>query len=123
MDRDYARNTLDDQHGAIAFDHALFVLATVMSMTTPDQAVVDAGHKALSNDSGFPAVWQRPDIGYHRPSDEHGVLTLADGAPRLSWGEKVLLVPVIATRPSISTTGMSACAAWGRLRAMWRRCG
>jgi 3-hydroxy-D-aspartate aldolase len=93
MDRDYARNTLDDRHGAVAFDHALFVLATVMSMTTPDQAVVDAGHKALSNDSGFPAVWRRPDIGYHRPSDEHGVLTFADGAPRVAWGEKVFLIP------------------------------
>jgi 3-hydroxy-D-aspartate aldolase len=93
MDRDYAKNTLDDKHDAVAFDHALFVLATVMSMATPDQAVIDAGHKALSNDSGFPAVWQRPDIGYHRPSDEHGVVTFADGAPRLSWGEKVFLVP------------------------------
>jgi len=91
MDRDYAKNTLADS--AAAFDHALFVLATVMSTALPDQAVVDAGHKALSNDSGFPAVWQRPDIGYHRPSDEHGVLTLADGAPRLAWGEKVLLIP------------------------------
>jgi 3-hydroxy-D-aspartate aldolase len=93
MDRDYAKNTLDDTHGAAVFDHALFVLATVMSMTSPDQAVVDAGHKALSNDSGFPAVWQRPDIGYHRPSDEHGVLTFANGAPRLRWGEKLLLIP------------------------------
>jgi D-serine deaminase-like pyridoxal phosphate-dependent protein len=93
MDRDYAKNTPDDTHGAAAFDHALFVMATVMSMTTSDQAVVDAGHKALSNDSGFPAVWQRPDISYHRPSDEHGVLTFVDGAQRLAWGEKVLLIP------------------------------
>jgi 3-hydroxy-D-aspartate aldolase len=93
MDCDYAKNTLDDMHDVVAFDHALFVLATVMSMTTPDQAVVDAGHKALSNDSGFPSVWQRPDISYHRPSDEHGVLTFADGAQRLAWGEKVFLIP------------------------------
>jgi 3-hydroxy-D-aspartate aldolase len=92
MDNDYARN-VQDEHASGAFDHALFVLATVMSTTTPDQAVVDAGHKALSNDSGFPAVWQRPDISYHRPSDEHGVLNIANGAPRLAWGEKVLLIP------------------------------
>jgi D-serine deaminase-like pyridoxal phosphate-dependent protein len=48
-------NALDD-HGAVVFDHALFVLATVMSITTPDRAVVDAEHKALSNDSGFRVV-------------------------------------------------------------------
>jgi D-serine deaminase-like pyridoxal phosphate-dependent protein len=97
MDRDYADNTPDDGANAPMFEHALFVLATVMSTTSPEQAVIDAGHKALSNDSGFPVVWQRPDIGYHRPSDEHGVLRYAQGAPRssprLGWGEKVLLVP------------------------------
>jgi 3-hydroxy-D-aspartate aldolase len=93
MDRDYARNTPDEGANAPMFEHALFVLATVMSAISPAQAVIDAGHKALSNDSGFPAVWQRPDIGYHRPSDEHGVLVYAEGAKRLAWGDKVLLVP------------------------------
>ena len=93
MDRDYATNTPDDGANAPMFEHALFVLASVMSATSPGHAVVDAGHKALSNDSGFPLVWQRSDITYHRPSDEHGVLAYAEGAQRLAWGEKVLLVP------------------------------
>jgi D-serine deaminase-like pyridoxal phosphate-dependent protein len=93
MDCDYARNTPDEGANAPMFEHALFVLATVMSATSPKQAVIDAGHKALSNDSGFPAVWQRPDLSYHRPSDEHGVLAYPEGARRLVWGEKVLLVP------------------------------
>jgi 3-hydroxy-D-aspartate aldolase len=93
MDHDYARNTPDEGANAPMFEHALFVLATVMSTARPAQAVIDAGHKALSNDSGFPAVWQRPDISYRRPSDEHGVLDYGEGAPRLAWGEKVLLVP------------------------------
>lgn len=93
MDSDYARNTPDEGANAPMFEHALFVLATVMSATSPKQAVIDAGHKALSNDSGFPAVWQRPDLSYHRPSDEHGILAYPEGARRLAWGEKVLLVP------------------------------
>jgi 3-hydroxy-D-aspartate aldolase len=93
MDCDYARNTPDEGANAPMFEHALFVLATVMSATSPRQVVIDAGHKALSNDSGFPAVWQRPDLSYHRPSDEHGILTYPEGARRLAWGEKVLLVP------------------------------
>jgi 3-hydroxy-D-aspartate aldolase len=93
MDCDYARNTPDEGANAPMFEHALFVLATVISATSPQQAVIDAGHKALSNDSGFPAVWLRPNLSYHRPSDEHGILTCPKGAQPLAWGEKVLLVP------------------------------
>lgn len=93
MDADYARNSPDKDAHVPMFEHALFVLTTVMSTASLERAVVDAGHKALSNDSGFPTVWQRPDLTYHRPSDEHGVLAYADGARRLAWSEKVLLVP------------------------------
>jgi D-serine deaminase-like pyridoxal phosphate-dependent protein len=87
MDADYARNSPDNDVHAPIFEHALFVLTTVMSTASLERAVVDAGHKALSNDSGFPTVWQRPDLIYHRPSDEHGVLTYANGARRLVWSE------------------------------------
>ena len=50
MDRDYG----DNQRGEddIAFEHALFVRTTVMSRATPERAVVDAGLKASSVDSG-----------------------------------------------------------------------
>jgi 3-hydroxy-D-aspartate aldolase len=93
MDADYAKNVSDEGGNWPKFEHALFVLATVMSATSDAQVVVDAGHKALSNDSGFPAVWQRPGLAYHRPSDEHGVVTVAPGAEQPAWGEKLLLVP------------------------------
>lgn len=93
MDADYAKNVPDEGDNAPRFEHALFVLATVMSATSDAQVVLDAGHKALSNDSGFPAVWQRPGLSYHRPSDEHGVVTVAPGAQRPVWGDKLLLVP------------------------------
>ena len=89
MDADYAKNTLAG--GAPAFEHALFVLASVMSLS-PGRAVVDAGHKALSNDSGFPTVPGKPGVSYGQPSDEHGVLELGGGwQPAL--GEKLLLIP------------------------------
>ena len=54
MDADYAKNVADGARNASPFEHALFVLATVMSTASGERAVVDAGHKALSNDSGFP---------------------------------------------------------------------
>ena len=93
MDADYAKNTADEGGNGPKFEHALFVLATVMSATSHEQVVIDAGHKALSNDSGFPAVWQRPGLTYHRPSDEHGVVNVAPGAVAPVWAEKLLLVP------------------------------
>lgn len=93
MDADYAKNVPDEGGNAPRFEHALFVLATVMSATSNAQVVVDAGHKALSNDSGFPVVWQKPGLAYHRPSDEHGVVTVTPGVETPDWGDKLLLVP------------------------------
>jgi 3-hydroxy-D-aspartate aldolase len=91
MDADYARN--EWAAPLPRFRHALFVLATVMSRPAADRAIVDAGLKASSVDSGMPEVWQRPGLVYRSASDEHGWVAVgADAAPpRL--GEKLLLVP------------------------------
>ncbi|MFZ4809263.1 MAG: DSD1 family PLP-dependent enzyme [Hyphomicrobiaceae bacterium] len=93
MDADYARNLNEDGGPVRTFEHALFVKAMVMSRPAPERAVIDAGHKALSNDSGFPEVHGNAGARYHRPSDEHGILdlTAAQHAPAL--GETMLLVP------------------------------
>jgi len=93
MDADYAENVADGTRNANPFEHALFVIATVMSTASGERAVIDAGHKALSNDSGFPAVLGRPDLRYHRPSDEHGVLEFDGASSRLALGDKVTLIP------------------------------
>ena len=90
MDRDYG----DNQRGPsdIAFEHALFVRTTVMSRATAARAVVDAGLKASSVDSGMPGVWQRSDLRYVKAADEHGVLSTADAAA-LTLGDQLMLVP------------------------------
>lgn len=93
MDADYAKNVADGARNASPFEHALFVVATVMSTASGERAVIDAGHKALSNDSGFPAVLGRPDLRYHRPSDEHGVLDFGSASSRLALGDMVTLIP------------------------------
>src|SRR5262245_9529921 len=93
MDADYARNKGTDGSAFAAYEHALFVYATVMSAPIPERAVVDAGHKSLAVDSGMPTPWQLPGAVYHRPSDEHGVLDLKNCAVRPQRGDKVLLVP------------------------------
>jgi D-serine deaminase-like pyridoxal phosphate-dependent protein len=93
MDADYARNRQTDGSAFAAYEHALFVYATVMSAPAPDRAVVDAGHKALSVDSGMPLPWRLPGAVYHRPSDEHGVLDLGACTARPARGDRVMLVP------------------------------
>lgn len=93
MDADYARNTRNPARANLEFEHALFVYVTVMSTPSPERAVVDAGHKALANDSGPPTVWGLAEARYHRPSDEHGILDVGGAARRPALGEKLLLVP------------------------------
>ena len=93
MDADYARNL--DENGALVstFRHSLFVLSTVMSASRPGVAVLDAGHKAVSIDSGMPTVWQRPDVRYVSASDEHGKLEVGSETAAPKLGEKLRLVP------------------------------
>ncbi|PZU92753.1 MAG: alanine racemase [Chelatococcus sp.] len=92
MDADYARNRQADGTPFRGFEHALFVLAGVMSKPVPDRAVVDAGHKAASVDSGMPVPYQREGVVYTKPSDEHGILT-GDPVGLPHRGDRVLLVP------------------------------
>jgi len=93
MDADYARNRGADGGPVTTFEHALFVLATVMSHPVADRAVVDAGLKALSVESGLPELWQRAGIAYKGAADEHGKLALDGSNAPLGIGDKLLLVP------------------------------
>jgi 3-hydroxy-D-aspartate aldolase len=88
MDADYARN--EWAAPLPRFEHALFVLCTVMSRPAPDRAIVDAGLKASSVDSGMPGIWQRPGLAYTHASDEHGWI---EGKQLPALGDKLLLVP------------------------------
>ena len=90
MDRDYADNRRAARDRP--FRHALFVATTVMSRSTPERAIVDAGLKASSVDSGMPAVWQRDDLSYLKASDEHGVVATAR-PDSVAIGDRLMLVP------------------------------
>jgi len=93
MDADYAQNLAEDGQRVSEFRHSLFIYATVMSHPMPDRAVVDAGLKALSVDSGLPWVADRPGVVYERASDEHGKLAVGEGAGPLAVGDKLKLIP------------------------------
>ncbi|MGE0204349.1 MAG: DSD1 family PLP-dependent enzyme [Hyphomicrobiaceae bacterium] len=93
MDADYARNRRADGGMFDTFDHALFVLTTVMSRPSDTKAIVDAGHKAVAVDSGPPVPFGLDGVVYARPSDEHGVLDMSKASFQLGLGQKLLLVP------------------------------
>ncbi|XHS79707.1 DSD1 family PLP-dependent enzyme [Burkholderiaceae bacterium UC74_6] len=85
MDADYGRN---EYTGNLRFEHALFIASRVMSQGDGTRAVLDAGLKSMSAESGLPDVFGVPGLEVRSISDEH--LTLS--APR-PLGELLLLVP------------------------------
>lgn len=116
MDADYAKNEWAPP--LPRFEHALFVLATVMSRPTPTRIVVDAGLKASSVDSGMPSVWQRPDLDFVRISDEHGVIEARPGASPTKLGDKLLLVPGHCD-PTVNLYDWYVCMRAGIVEALW----
>ncbi len=94
MDLDYRR--IGGRGGPLLtdFEMALTVVATVVSVTPGDRAMVDAGLKAFSTDKPFPPESvERPGIAYGFAGDEHGRLAITDPsrAPRL--GERIEFFP------------------------------
>jgi D-serine deaminase-like pyridoxal phosphate-dependent protein len=115
MDRDYGDNQRGE--GDIVFEHALFVRTAVMSRPTATRAVVDAGLKASSVDSGLPTVWQRPDLRYAKVSDEHGVIVTPDAAA-LALGDALMLVPGHCD-PTVNLYDELVCVRGNRVEALW----
>ena len=73
------------------WQNALFVLAQVISTARPGQAVLDAGLKSLTMESGLPLVFGRPDLTCTAVSDEHSQIRDPEG--RLQIGDRLKLVP------------------------------
>lgn len=93
MDADYARNQPGEGSNLPRFEHALFIATTVMSVAVPGQCVIDAGHKTAAIDSGLPVVWGADGLTYAAANDEHGVVTVSQGATQPPLGSRLWLVP------------------------------
>jgi D-serine deaminase-like pyridoxal phosphate-dependent protein len=80
-------------------DCALTVLATVVSVAVPGQAVIDAGTKALGREplraegDGYGALLDHPEVVVSRMSEEHGILDLTKTTWRPRLGDQVRVVP------------------------------
>jgi D-serine deaminase-like pyridoxal phosphate-dependent protein len=82
MDAQYLACDLSGDGEASPFETALMVDARVVSANTPGLVTLDAGLKAFATDAGVPTVLSGAPVGatYRFRGDEHGALTLPDGA-------------------------------------------
>jgi D-serine deaminase-like pyridoxal phosphate-dependent protein len=92
MDADYGR-VREPGGGALPYEHALFVLATVVSVNRPGQVTVDAGTKALAVNGPLPErfVGAPPGSTYVFAGDEHGTVKLPASAPAPPLGSRILI--------------------------------
>jgi D-serine deaminase-like pyridoxal phosphate-dependent protein len=122
MDVDYGKNEAEGGGPFDAFENSLFVYATVMSRVTGDRAMLDAGLKALSVDSGMPRMWETPGVEFVGASDEHGKLlidnTVAAGNRDLKVGDKVRVVPGHVD-PTVNMHDWYVGIRGGRVDCLW----
>ena len=119
MDADYALNKNEDGGAFDTFEHSLFVYASVMSISTDDtSAVVDAGLKASSVDSGLPTLRDSNGGEYVRASDEHGKLDLSGTNKRYALGEKLFLIPGHCD-PTVNLYDNYVCIRKDTVEALW----
>lgn len=93
MDADYGR-VLDKDGRRLdqgEWENALFVLTSVISHVQPEKAVVDAGLKVQTLESGLPLVYGRDDLRVLSCSDEHAEIADPQGSLRVN--DKLRLVP------------------------------
>src|SRR5689334_396323 len=85
MDLAYRREGLD-------FEHALTVMATVVSANHDGFVTVDAGYKAFATDRGYgPEAVHLTGSVYRWGGDEFGYLDVASGSPKL--GSRIEFIP------------------------------
>lgn len=118
MDTDYARIAGKAGGRYTDFEHSLFVLASVMSVTAGERAVVDAGLKSYSMEKGMPWVHGRSDLEVFGVSDEHGKMRAKSGGALPKLGERVLLIPGHCD-PTINLHDWYVGLRRGRVEALW----
>lgn len=117
MDADYGKNLNEAGEYDHEFDNSLFVLTSIMSRTRENLAVVDAGLKSMSFESGLPLVYGESGISYAAASDEHGCLEVRpDSSVRL--GDKLKLIPGHCD-PTVNLHDWFVCVRGNFVKALW----
>ena len=118
MDVDYGQNRDREGKPISDFENALFILTTVMSSPVPERAIVDAGLKALSVDSGMPKVVGHEGATFVRAADEHGRIEIAKSGGPFKVGEKIRLIPGHCD-PTVNLHDWFVCIRDSRVESLW----
>jgi len=118
MDLDYRRNLEADGKFYNDFEQALFVYSTVMSRPSESAAVLDAGLKSFSFDSGPPALDGVPEARWLGGGDEHLRLEVPGRPFPHALGAKVKLVPGHCD-PTVNLYDCYLAVRDDRIEAIW----
>lgn len=77
------------------YEPAAVVVATVVSHPTANRITCDAGHKAVSADSGVPtcSIIGWPELQPDKPSEEHLPINIPAGSSAPTVGDRIYLIP------------------------------
>jgi len=81
------------QQVGLPFIPSIKLLATVISIPTPQRAIIDSGMKSISLDNGLPKIISHSGVTLKALHEEHGVLELDPSVVNLLVGEHVELLP------------------------------
>lgn len=103
------------------FAAAALVLATVVSHPAPGIITCDAGHKAVSVDSGVPncQVLGQPELEPLKPSEEHLPIRVPEGARTPAIGEAIYLLPKHIC-PTVNLFDEAVAVRGGAVAGVWR---
>jgi D-serine deaminase-like pyridoxal phosphate-dependent protein len=100
------------------FKCALTVLATVISVPGDDYFIIDAGSKALSQDSGMPQIKALKGAKLVKLWEEHGRVEIASPAARPRIGDRVEVIPGHACT-TVNLHDRFFAVRSGRVAAIW----
>ena len=94
MDEEYAALHFGDTERFEVFEPALTVHVTAISRPRTGAITVDGGIKSFASDTSRPVAVSAegarlPGVRYHFGGDEHGILSLREGAPDLTVGDRL----------------------------------
>jgi 3-hydroxy-D-aspartate aldolase len=116
MDCNYRR--IEWEGGSTApFEASLSVLTSVVSCTSPERVIVDAGWKAASCDSGMPVLKTLEGATFTFAGDEHGKIALPAGAG-ISPGDKLELIPSHCDT-TVNLHDQYVCVRRGKVESVW----
>jgi D-serine deaminase-like pyridoxal phosphate-dependent protein len=117
MDCNYNRIQWGPDGVPVPFSQTISILTSVVSCTSADRIIVDAGWKSASCDSGVPILKAIDGATFAFAGDEHGKLSVPEGA-RISSGDKLELVPSHCDT-TVNLYDRYVCVRNGKVEALW----